>query len=381
MFEVLVREAAARFGLGDKALQVVQILLAHMTSRDRGGLFGFLEKFKAAGLGPIIQSWLGGGPSAQPISNSQLETVLGSSDGLLSLITDKLDLERDSVTSALGYLLPAIVGRLTPGGSLSAALPPEVKSLAEAGEQLLAAPAVAAPVASSGGGLSRWLPWLIVALAVVFGLFYLGQGKDGGEPAPAEPPAAAVTDEVAPAEPAPPAAEEAAAPAEPAPAAAEEAPASEAAPAQPAPATEPAEASEASQAPEEPASAAPAAGATEPEGAAVVALQVEERPALTVYFDVGQTQVAPDFAAQAVALVDYLKEHADVQAVISGFNDPTGDAAANEALSKNRAEAVQAALVAAGVDEVRTVLEKPLEATGTGASDAASRRVEVVLRP
>lgn len=381
MFEVLVREAAARFGLGDKALQVVQILLAHMTSRDRGGLFGFLEKFKAAGLGPIIQSWLGGGPSAQPISNSQLETVLGSSDGLLSLITDKLDLERDSVTSALGYLLPAIVGRLTPGGSLSAALPPEVKSLAEAGEQLLAAPAVAAPVASSGGGLSRWLPWLIVALAVVFGLFYLGQGKDGGEPAPAEPPAAAVTDEVAPAEPAPPAAEEAAAPAEPAPAAAEEAPASEAAPAQPAPATEPAEASEASQVPEEPASAAPAAGATEPEGAAVVALQVEERPALTVYFDVGQTQVAPDFAAQAVALVDYLKEHADVQAVISGFNDPTGDAAANEALSKNRAEAVQAALVAAGVDEARTVLEKPLEATGTGASDAASRRVEVVLRP
>lgn len=381
MFEVLVREAAARFGLGDKALQVVQILLAHMTSRDRGGLFGFLEKFKAAGLGPIIQSWLGGGPSAQPISNSQLETVLGSSDGLLSLITDKLDLERDSVTSALGYLLPAIVGRLTPGGSLSAALPPEVKSLAEAGEQLLAAPAVAAPVASSGGGLSRWLPWLIVALAVVFGLFYLGQGKDGGEPAPAEPPAAAVTDEAAPAEPAPPAAGEAAAPAEPAQAAAEEAPASEAAPAQPAPATEPAEASEASQAPEEPASAAPAAGATEPEGAAVVALQVEERPALTVYFDVGQTQVAPDFAAQAVALVDYLKEHADVQAVISGFNDPTGDAAANEALSKNRAEAVQAALVAAGVDEARTVLEKPLEATGTGASDAASRRVEVVLRP
>ncbi len=382
MFEVLVREAAARFGLGDKALQVVQILLAHMTSRDRGGLFGFLEKFKAAGLGPIIQSWLGGGPSAQPISNSQLETVLGSSDGLLSLITDKLDLERDSVTSALGYLLPAIVGRLTPGGSLSAALPPEVKSLAEAGEQLLAVPAVAAPVASSGGGLSRWLPWLIVALAVVFGLFYLGQGKDGGEPAPAEPPAAAVTDEAAPAEPAPPAAEEAAAPAEPAPAAAEEAPASEAAPAQPAPAAEPAEAAEASEASQAPeASAAPAAGATEPEGAAVVALQVEERPALTVYFDVGQTQVAPDFAAQAVALVDYLKEHADVQAVISGFNDPTGDAAANEALSKNRAEAVQAALVAAGVDEARTVLEKPLEATGTGASDAASRRVEVVLRP
>lgn len=79
MFDVLIREAGARFGLGDKALPVAQMLLAYMTNRDTGGLAGFLEKFKAAGLGPIIQSWLGGGPSAQPVSNSQVETVLGGS--------------------------------------------------------------------------------------------------------------------------------------------------------------------------------------------------------------------------------------------------------------------------------------------------------------
>ena len=79
MFDVLIREAGARFGLGDKALPVAQMLLAYMTNRDTGGLAGFLEKYKAAGLGPIIQSWLGGGPSAQPVSNSQVETVLGAS--------------------------------------------------------------------------------------------------------------------------------------------------------------------------------------------------------------------------------------------------------------------------------------------------------------
>lgn len=99
MFDVLLREVAARFGMGDKALPLVQMLLAYMTNKDTGGLIGFLEKFKAANLGPIVQSWLGGGPSAQPITNTQLETVLGGSGGLLSQLTSRLDVGRDNITS------------------------------------------------------------------------------------------------------------------------------------------------------------------------------------------------------------------------------------------------------------------------------------------
>lgn len=360
MFEVLVREAAARFGLGDKALQVVQLLLAYMTSRDRGGVFGFLEKFKAAGLGPIIQSWLGGGPSAQPISNSQLETVLGSSGGLLSLITERTGLERDNVTSALGYLLPAIVGRLTPGGSIASTLPPDVLELAQAGEQLLAAPAAVAPAAGGGGALTRWLPWLIVALAVVFGLTFLGRNRGSEEPAP---PAAAPTQpEAAQPEATPP-------PATP----------TEAAPAETAPESAPAPAAEPAAAPADAAAAQP--GAAEPSGPAVHALQLDERPALDVFFDSGKTDVAPEFADRAGELVAYLGAHPDARAVIAGFNDPTGDAAANAELSKQRAQAVQAALVALGVDVARTELEKPADATDATAGYAASRRVEVRLRP
>ena len=48
-------------------------------------------------------------PAAQPISNSQLETVLGNSGGLLSTVTSKLGLGRDNVASALGYLVPNLV--------------------------------------------------------------------------------------------------------------------------------------------------------------------------------------------------------------------------------------------------------------------------------
>ena len=101
---------------------------------------------------------------------------------------------------------------------------------------------------------------------------------------------------------------------------------------------------------------------------------------LRVFFDTGKIDVSPEFADKAKGLVDFLKTNADVKAVVSGFNDPTGDPVKNAELSKQRAEAVQAALVAAGVPADRTLLEKPAETTDTGATNAASRRVDVVLR-
>ena len=43
MFDVLTREVAVRFNLGDKALPLLQMLLACMTPKDTGGgLPGFL---------------------------------------------------------------------------------------------------------------------------------------------------------------------------------------------------------------------------------------------------------------------------------------------------------------------------------------------------
>ena len=365
MFDVLLREVAARFGMGDKALPLVQMLLAYMTNKDTGGLIGFLEKFKAANLGPIVQSWLGGGPSAQPITNTQLETVLGGSGGLLSQLTSRLDVGRDNITSSLGYLLPAIVGKLTPGGSLPANLPPEVASFAAAGQSLLAAPAaatVAAPAA--GGGVMKWLPWVVVAAAVLFGLSYCGKSR---------------TPTDAPVTPAAPASAPAAVPAP----VASDAPV--AAFGGSAPTTTPATA------PITPAASEPAAGAAsaasaaaaadEPTGSAVVSLMdASSVPALKVYFDSGKTDVHGDFTTKSADLVNYMKANADTKAVISGFNDPPGNAAANAELSKNRAQAVQAALVAAGIPADRTVLEKPAETSGTAATNAASRRVEVVLR-
>ena len=65
-------------------------------------------------------------------------------------------------------------------------------------------------------------------------------------------------------------------------------------------------------------------------------------------------------------------------AVVSGFNDPTGDAAKNEELAKQRAFAVRDALKSAGIADDKIQLKKPEATTGTG-TNAEARRVEVAV--
>lgn len=85
-------------------------------------------------------------------------------------------------------------------------------------------------------------------------------------------------------------------------------------------------------------------------------------------------------AGAAAGLKAYLASHSSSTLAVSGFNDKTGDVAANAALSKNRAQAVRAALVSAGIPEASIELVKPAETTDTSGANAAARRVEVVVR-
>ena len=64
--------------------------------------------------------------------------------------------------------------------------------------------------------------------------------------------------------------------------------------------------------------------------------------------------------------------------MVSGFNDPSGDAAINAELSKQRAMNVRDALVAAGIVETRIDLQKP-DDTSVAGNAAQARRVEVAV--
>jgi outer membrane protein OmpA-like peptidoglycan-associated protein len=124
----------------------------------------------------------------------------------------------------------------------------------------------------------------------------------------------------------------------------------------------------------------PAAPAV-PEGAGVLASEVEGRPKLSVYFDTASAVVTPDFATVAAPLKAWIDANPGDRLVVSGYNDPRGDAAFNAELSKNRAQSVQAALEAMGVPAGAIDLEKPAETTDATTTLANARRVDIVVRP
>ena len=143
-----------------------------------------------------------------------------------------------------------------------------------------------------------------------------------------------------------------------------DAPAAPAAPAEPVAVTQP---------------AAPPAPVAPPAGSGVVASERDGKPMVTTYFDTGKSEVSPDFTAAAAQVIAYLGTNPGARLSISGFNDPSGNAAANAELSKSRAQAVQAALVALGVDQARTDLVKPDDTTTTDMTPEEARRVEVTI--
>ena len=88
-----------------------------------------------------------------------------------------------------------------------------------------------------------------------------------------------------------------------------------------------------------------------------------------------------ELAADApTALADVIKGVAEgKKAVVSGYNDATGDPEKNAELAKQRAFAVRDALKALGVADDKIELKKP-EQTTVGGDAAAARRVEVTLQ-
>ncbi|MFM9879865.1 MAG: YidB family protein [Burkholderiaceae bacterium] len=79
-----------------------------------GGLPGLVDKFNQAGLGNVVQSWIGSGANL-PISAEQLQGVLGS-DTLRGLAT-QLGVDPAQASQTLSQLLPGLVDQLTPGGA------------------------------------------------------------------------------------------------------------------------------------------------------------------------------------------------------------------------------------------------------------------------
>lgn len=95
-----------------------------------------------------------------------------------------------------------------------------------------------------------------------------------------------------------------------------------------------------------------------------------------VFFGLGQSQLSSEAQAEVVEIAQEAK--GAKQIVLAGFHDPSGNAAQNAELAKNRALAVRTGLIDAGVRPSQILLRRPESTTGDGSPEEA-RRVDVRL--
>jgi K(+)-stimulated pyrophosphate-energized sodium pump len=110
----------------------------------------------------------------------------------------------------------------------------------------------------------------------------------------------------------------------------------------------------------------------------MAAADVVDGRSARILFDSGSAVVPADTSARLSGVLGTLSADPGKRVRVSGFHDASGDAAANEALAKQRAEAIQQWLVVNGVAADRITLDKPAQTTGSGDADEA-RRVDVLV--
>ena len=83
------------------------------TAGTGGGLGGLISSFEQAGLGNIVQSWIGNGPN-QPVSPQQLQSVLGENQ--VQSMSNQAGMAPHDFLSELSQHLPNVVNAMTPNG-------------------------------------------------------------------------------------------------------------------------------------------------------------------------------------------------------------------------------------------------------------------------
>ncbi len=211
LFDSIIGYASDKFGLSkEKAGGLLAALLGLIADPQSGGFMGFIDRFRNAGLGDTVNSWITTDANT-PISNEQVESALG--EDTIGTVGQQSGVDRSTATAAIAGMLPQVVDTLTPDGEV----PDENGLLGRIGGFLsdrggAAAGVVAGGAATAGsaygkgkdavkgglksvrseadqatdggsGSMINWLlPLILLGLLVILGLWFCGRS-----PAPTAP--------------------------------------------------------------------------------------------------------------------------------------------------------------------------------------------------
>lgn len=164
----VLNEAGTRLGISRTSAGSVLSGLLMFMSQDAGGVSGFFDRFRKIGKDNLLASWLRG--DAQAVSPDTVESAIGHDT--IARIASRAGLTFASAASAIALMLPKLVERIAPSGILPARLSPDLASY-------MAAPAAAVSAATSAAratgdvvtrevlGLRQSIWPLLAALAII----------------------------------------------------------------------------------------------------------------------------------------------------------------------------------------------------------------------
>lgn len=112
MFDSMIDDVAKRFELGDRAGTLLSALLSLVTN-SRGGVEGFLDRFRNVGLGDLADSWVNRDANTH-ISNEQLESALG--EETINDLAARAGIDYEKTRAASAFMIPHVIDQMTPEG-------------------------------------------------------------------------------------------------------------------------------------------------------------------------------------------------------------------------------------------------------------------------
>lgn len=117
LFDSIAGQVAGALGGAAPGQQggLLEAVTGLINNPQTGGLQGLIQSFEQKGLGNVISSWVGTGQNL-PISAEQLQLVLGNAQ--VQAMAQKLGLSPEAITSHLSQVLPQVVDKVTPDGTV-----------------------------------------------------------------------------------------------------------------------------------------------------------------------------------------------------------------------------------------------------------------------